>query len=144
MSKKLRYSCIFWHGNIPQYIFSFAYISGLFYPLSLQWWLLPSAMCVRLSVCVSCSVVSDSLPPRGLYLARFLCPWDSPGKSTGLGSHSLLQRIFPTLGLNLGLLHCRQILYCLSHQGSFLRKWVSFLKFKFGVRGTAVESLCVC
>ena len=40
------------------------------------------------------------------------------GKNTGLGSHSLLQRIFPTLGLNLGLLHCRQILYHLSHQGS--------------------------
>ena len=118
MPKKLRYSCIFWHGNIPQYIFSFAYISGLFYPLSLQWWLLPSAMCVCLSVCVSCSVVSDSLRPHGLYLARFLCPWDSPGKSTGLGSHSLLQRIFPTLGLNLGLLHCRQILFSLNHQRS--------------------------
>ena len=37
------------------------------------------------------------------------------------GCHSLLQGIFPTLGLqgwNLGLLHCRWILYCLSHQGS--------------------------
>ena len=34
------------------------------------------------------------------------------------GCHSLLQGIFPTQGLNPGLLHCRQILYCLSHQGS--------------------------
>ena len=34
------------------------------------------------------------------------------------GSHSLLQGIFPTPGSNLGLLHCRQILYCLSHQRS--------------------------
>ena len=43
--------------------------------------------------------------------ARLLCPWDSPGKNTGVGSHSLLQRIFPTQGSNLGLLYCRQILY---------------------------------
>ena len=39
-----------------------------------------------------------------------------PGKNTGLGSPSLLQRIFLTQGLNLSLLHCREILYCLSHQ----------------------------
>ena len=38
------------------------------------------------------------------------------GKNTGVGSHCLLQGIFPTPGLNPGLLHCRQILYCLSHQ----------------------------
>ena len=40
----------------------------------------------------------------------------SPGKDTGGGCHSLLQGIFPTQGLDLGLLHCRQILYCLSCQ----------------------------
>ena len=39
-------------------------------------------------------------------------------KNTGLGSHSLLQGIFSSQGLNPGLLHCRQLLYCLSHQGS--------------------------
>ena len=49
---------------------------------------------------------------------RFLRPWGSPGKNTGVGSHSLLQGIFPTQGLNSSLLHYRQILYCLSHQGS--------------------------
>ena len=43
---------------------------------------------------------------------------DSPGKNTGVGCHALLQGIFPTQGLNPGLLHCRQILYCLRHQGS--------------------------
>ena len=43
---------------------------------------------------------------------------DSPGKNTGVGCLSLLQGIFPTQGLNPGLQHCRQILYCLSHQGS--------------------------
>ena len=34
-----------------------------------------------------------------------LCPWDSPGKNTGVGCCALLQRIFPTQGLNLCLLH---------------------------------------
>ena len=37
-------------------------------------------------------------------------------KNTGVGCHSLLQGIFATQGLIPGLLHCRQILYCLSHQ----------------------------
>ena len=40
------------------------------------------------------------------------------GQNTGVGSLSLLQQIFPTQGLNPGLLHCRWILYQLSHQGS--------------------------
>ena len=43
---------------------------------------------------------------------------DSPGKNTGVGCHTLLQGIFPTLALNPGLLHCRQMLYHPSHQGS--------------------------
>ena len=44
------------------------------------------------------SVLSDSLQPHGLY------PWNSPGQNTGVGSHSLLQGIFPTQGSNSGLL----------------------------------------
>ena len=48
--------------------------------------------------------------------AMLLCPLNSPGKHTRVGSHSLLQGIFPTQGPKLGLLHCRQILYCLSRQ----------------------------
>ena len=47
-------------------------------------------------------------------VSRLLCPWASPGKNTGVGCHVLLEGIFPTQGLNLGLLHCRQILYNLS------------------------------
>ena len=43
---------------------------------------------------------------------------DSPGKNTGVGCHALLQGIFPTQGSNPGLLHCRWILYQLSHKGS--------------------------
>ena len=49
---------------------------------------------------------------------RLLCPWNSPGKNTGMGHHCLLQGSFLTQGSNLGLLYCRQILYCLSHQES--------------------------
>ena len=40
----------------------------------------------------------------------------SPGKNTGVGSHSRLQGIFLIQGSDSGLLHCRQILYCLSHR----------------------------
>ena len=67
---------------------------------------------------VSRSVVSDSLWPHGLQPARLLHPWDPPGKNTGVGCYALLQGIFPTQGLNPGLLHCRQVLYHLSHQRS--------------------------
>ena len=46
-----------------------------------------------------------------------LCdPMDSPGQNTGVGSRSLLQQIFPTQGLNPGLLHCRRILYQLRYK----------------------------
>ena len=45
----------------------------------------------------------DSLPPRGLYPSGILFPWDSPGKNTGVGSHSLLQETFPTPASNPGL-----------------------------------------
>ena len=59
-------------------------------------------------------------------LPGFLYPWNSAGKNTGVGSHSLLYGIFLTQGLNLGLLHCRQILYQLSHQGS-PRAWMGMV-----------------
>ena len=49
---------------------------------------------------------------------RILCPWHFPSKSTGVGCHFLLQGISWTQGSNLGLPHRRQMLYCLSHQGS--------------------------
>ena len=57
------------------------------------------------------SVMSDSLRPHWLY-----SPWNSPGQNTGVGSLSLLQGIFQTQGSNPGLLHCRRILYQLSHK----------------------------
>ena len=73
------------------------------------------------------SVMSDSFPPHRLWPARLLCPWDSPGRNTGVGCHALLQGIFPTQGSNPGLPHCGQILYPLSHQGSpRILEWVAY------------------
>ena len=70
----------------------------------------------------SCSVMSDSLPPHGLY-----SPWNSPGQDTGVGSLSLLWGIFPTQRLNPGLLHCGRIFYQLSHKGSpRILQWVAY------------------
>ena len=43
--------------------------------------------------------------------------WDFPGNNTGVACHFLFQEIFLTQGSNSVLLHCRQILYHLSHQG---------------------------
>ena len=65
----------------------------------------------RPKICDSHSAVSNSLPPHELY-----SPWNSPGQNMGMGSLSLLQWIFPSQGLNAGLLYCRRILYQLSYQ----------------------------
>ena len=64
---------------------------------------------------ISHAVVSDSATP---WPARLLYPWNSLVKNTGVGSHSLLQRIFLVQGSNPSLQHCGQILHHLSHQGS--------------------------
>ena len=61
--------------------------------------------------CVSHSVISDSLQPQGLWAHQALL-------SMKVGCHSLLQEIFLTQGLNLGLLHCRWVLYHLSYKGN--------------------------
>ena len=54
---------------------------------------------------------------------RLYSPWNSPDQNTGVGSLSLLQGIFQTQELNPGLLHCRQILYQLSHKGRVGSCW---------------------
>ena len=41
--------------------------------------------------CQVTSVMPNSLQSHGLYLTGLLCPWDSPGKNTGVGCHALLQ-----------------------------------------------------
>ena len=83
---------------------------------------------------------------------------DFPGKNTRVGSHSLLQGFFSTQGSNLGLLHCRQIFYCLSHQGSptllsvvfvfcfFWPHWIFLALYRLSLiavsRGHSLVALC--
>ena len=61
-------------------------------------WLENAAPVLLRGVSGSCPVMPDSLQPHGLWPARLLCPWGSPGKNTGVGCHALLQGIFLTQG----------------------------------------------
>ena len=66
-----------------------------------------------------CSVVSDPCDAMVCSLpTRLLCPLDFSSKNTGVGCCFLLQGIFPIQTSNMGLSHCRPILYHLNHQGS--------------------------
>ena len=64
-----------------------------------------SVICSTCAGMLSHLVMSDSVPPHGLYPDGILCPWNFPGKNTGMGCHVLLQGIFLTQGLNQSLLH---------------------------------------
>ena len=70
-------------------------------------------------VCVSCSVVSNSVQPHRLQPTRLLCSCDSPGKNIGVNCDAHVQGIFPIQGSNPGLLPCRRILGSLSHNMGF-------------------------
>ena len=70
------------------------------------------ALCLVAQSCLTLRDPMDSSPPGSSVHG------DSSGRNTAVGCYVLLQGIFPTEGLNPGLLHCRQILYHLSHQGS--------------------------
>ena len=82
----------------------------------------------NLCICESGSVMSNSLQPHGLY-----SPWSSPGQNTEVGSHSLLQGIFPTQGWNPGLPHCRQILLPAEPQGKPKNTGVGSLSLLQGI-----------
>ena len=113
-----------WFGN-----FHVLY-SSLLWPRYSQA-LVSFVLCLVAQLCPTlCNPMDCSLPSsfvRG----------DSPGESTGVGSHALLQGIFPTQGSNLGLPPCRQILYCLSHQGS------SFTEDLFKLQSTSRNLLAL-
>ena len=72
--------------------------------------IMPLCLIVQLHLTL-CDPMDCSPPGSSVY-------GDAPGKNTGVGCHALLQGTFPTKGSNPGLSHCRQILYCPSHQGS--------------------------
>ena len=108
---------------------------------------------VSRSVCITAvEWLSRVLPPHGLLPARLLCPWEFPGKNTGVGCHALLQRIFPTQGLNPRLLHWQADSLLMTtgrlfflHRGLYLRNGVIllgcplFLQWKSGVGKRGVE-----
>ena len=81
---------------------------------------------------VACCLVAELCPtllrPHGWEPARLLCPWDFPGKSTGVGCHFLLEGIFPTQGLNPRLLDWQVDSLPLSHQGNIRKASEILLK----------------
>ena len=95
--------------------------------------LVPVLCLVAQSCPTHCNPMDHSLPGSSVHGV-------SPGKNTGVGCHALLQGIFPTQGSNPGLLHCRRILYHLSHQG---RPKPSFLQpVPWGARAASKTSEC--
>ena len=65
-------------------------------------------MFVLVTLCAPSHFSRVQLWPSGLRPARLLCPWDSPGKNTGVGCHALFQWIFQTQGSNSHLLRLPQ------------------------------------
>ena len=80
-----------------------------------------AVLCLVSQSCpILCDPMDCTLPDSSVHGA-------SPGKNNGVGCHALLQEIFATQGSNPGLVHCRQILYHLSHQGSpTTLEWVAY------------------
>ena len=82
-----------------------------------------AVLCLITQLCLTlCDPMDCSLPGSSVH-------GDSPSKNIEVCYHALLQGIFSTQGLNPGLLHCRHVLYCLSHQGS-PNKTIPLYKFK--------------
>ena len=76
---------------------------------------------LKMLVAQSCLTLSDLI---------MVCPWNSPGKNTGVGCHFLLQGIFLIQEFDPVLLHCRQILYHLSYQGSLVTWLLVYLEYE--------------
>ena len=93
--------------------------------------------------CVSGAQLCPTLcDPKDCSLPGSCCPWNYPGKNTGVSCHFLLQGIFPSQGLKPGLQHCREILNQLSHQGRPL-SWLNMTSNKMQ-RCPADPSLTMC
>ena len=104
-------------NNLPSMGFSRQeYWSGLPFPSP---WDLPNPEIEPRSPTLQADALTSEPPGKPKYFFGLLFLEGSGGKNTGVGYHSLLQEISPTQGLNPGLPHCRQTLYCLNHQGSY-------------------------
>ena len=109
--------------------------------------------CVFVSVYVrrtckeSCPSLCDPMdcnPPGYRGTTRFLCPWNSPGNSTGM-DNALLQGIFPTRGSNPGLLHCRQIFLPFEPLGKPIKQInFKYLTLYFASNHHSYENIDIC
>ena len=89
---------------MESWIFNLVFLSIFLWNILSHLAKLPRSSCYL--VIKSCPALCDSMD-----YSLPACPWDFPGKNTGVGCHSLLQRMFPTQGSNLSLLCCRWVLY---------------------------------
>ena len=93
----------------------------VFFLIALLLWTCGAVLCLVPQLCLTlCDTMDCSLP-------GFSAHGGYQGKNIRMGSDSLLQGIFPTQGSNTDLLHCRWILYHLTHQGSSrILEWVAY------------------
>ena len=80
----------------------------------------PGKPLIRCNTNMLVAKLCPTLQCHGVQPARLLCPWNSPGKNTGVGCHFLLHGIFQSLELNPSLLHCRRMLYLNDQMKIFL------------------------
>ena len=117
--------------------------------------LLICCCCLVTQLCPTLFQPMDCRNPWTFFWPRLLCPWDFPGKNTGVVCHLRLQGIFPILGSNPYLLHWRASSLPPSHQGSpvywfrggqsWKRKWQpSFLNFSLSLIPTNIEIIQLC
>ena len=100
-------------------------------------------------VCVCVCVLShfsrvDSLWPSGPSPTRLLCPWDSPGKNTGVGCHTLLQGIFQVLGLNLRSLKSPELVGMYFTSSSTWKSRTHNSSRSVSHLSTAMKGVCRC
>ena len=110
-NKIIKVLCFYWVTESMAHVSNLVLFFDSYYIANLHFrFLIFRAWKVKLLVTQPCLTLCD---PKDCSL----CPWNFPGKNTGVGRHFLPQGIFPIQGLTPSLLHYRQILYCLSHQG---------------------------
>ena len=102
------------HWSFMLIFWSISFISALIFVVSF----LLSTLSLQVKVAQLCLTLCNPMD---------CSPWNCSGQNTGMGSFSFLQGTFPTQGSNPGFLHCRQILYQLSHKGSLrILEWVDY------------------
>ena len=90
----------------------------ILYNLSYREVLVIPSLTFLLNCCLYANSYTTVLQPHGLWPTRLLCPWDFPGKNSGMGGHFLFQGLFPSQGLNPCLLHWQVDSLPLNHQRS--------------------------